>query len=401
MSKVNETAPQPGSDDRFVNRLAIVTFLEWVGAGAILPLLPIFLTHHGASAGMVGLTMAAFFLASLCVQYPAGRLADQYGRRPVLIAGLVLFAVSSALFLLPLNRIGFLILRFIQGAATGASEVAALALVSSAVPDERRGRAMSKIYSAQFTGTSIGPVCGALVGVAQMGLLFTATAILCIVAAIPVIRSQIIKSQDRHHFREGPLPVISIDAAIVGALCIAVAFGLLIGVYESTWTLLMDTRHATQLQIALTWTVFSLPYIFLVRVGGWLSGRFDRRTMAIGGLAIGLLFLALWPHISSIVVIIALCPIEPFGSSMMLPSVQGLLTQNRTPSELGRIQGLYATANTAAIALSASVSGWLFQIGHALPYSIAAGLGAGLLVAAGISWRSTPGRVNVSPLAEL
>ena len=116
---------------------------------------------------------------------------------------------------------------------------------------------MSKIYSAQFTGTSIGPVCGALVGVAQMGLLFTATAILCIVAAIPVIRSQIIKSQDRHHFREGPLPVISIDAAIVGALCIAVAFGLLIGVYESTWTLLMDTRHATQLQIALTWTVFS------------------------------------------------------------------------------------------------------------------------------------------------
>jgi MFS family permease len=234
-----------------------------------------------------------------------------------------------------------------------------------------------------------------------MGLLFTATSILCIVAAIPVVRSQIIKSQDRHHLRKGPLPKISIDAAIIGALCIAVAFGLLIGVYESTWTLLMDTRHATELQIALTWTVFSLPYIFLVRVGGWLSGRFDRRIMAIGGLAIGLLFLALWPHISSIMVIIALCPVEPFGSSMMLPSVQGLLTQNRTPSELGRIQGLYATANTAAIAVSASVSGWLFQIGHSLPYSIGAGLGAGLLVAAGISWRSAPGYAGASTMDQL
>ena len=384
--------PEVANDNRLVNRLSVVVFLEWVGAGAILPLLPLFLSQHGASAGMVGLTMASFFLASLCVQYPAGRLADQYGRRPVLIGGLILFAAASALFLLPLNTIGFLVLRFIQGAAAGAGEVASLALVSSAIPDERRGRAMSKIYSAQFTGTSIGPVCGALVGVAHMGLLFSVTALLCIIAAIPVLRSQHIKSNDRHHLKPGPLPTITIDGALIGALCIAVAFGLLIGIYESTWTLLMDVRHATQFQIALTWTVFSLPYIFLVRVGGWLSERADRRVMAIAGLGVGLSFLALWPHISSILLIIALCPVEPFGSSMMLPSMQGLLTQGRAPAELGRIQGTYATANTASIAFSASLSGWLFGIRHALPYSLAAGLGAALLIAAGISWRSTPGK---------
>ena len=392
MPKSTQQPPEVANDNRLVQRLCVVVFLEWVGAGAILPLLPLFLSQHGASAGMVGLTMASFFLASLCVQYPAGRLADQYGRRPVLIGGLILFAAASALFLLPLNTIGFLVLRFVQGAAAGAGEVASLALVSSAIPDERRGRAMSKIYSAQFTGTSIGPVCGALVGVAHMGLLFSATALLCIIAAIPVLRSQHIKDNDQHHLKVGPLPTISIDGALIGALCIAVAFGLLIGVYESTWTLLMDVRHATQFQIALTWTVFSLPYVFLVRVGGWLSERADRRVMAIAGLGVGLSFLALWPHISSILLIIALCPVEPFGSSMMLPSMQGLLTQGRAPAELGRIQGTYATANTASIALSASLSGWLFGIRHALPYSLAAGLGAALLIAAGISWRATPGR---------
>lgn len=388
--------PDMGNGNEFVNRLAIVAFLEWVGAAAILPLLPLFLSKHGASAGMVGVTMAAFFVASLCVQYPAGRLADQYGRRPVLIGGLILFAVSSALFMLPLDTVGFLVLRFIQGAAVGGSEVAALALVSSAVPEERRGRAMSRIYSAQFTGTSIGPVCGALVGVTHMGLLFTATAILCIIASVPVIKSSVIKDNDKHHLHEGPLPKISIDTAIIGALCIAIAFGLLIGVFESTWTLLMNSRHATELEIALTWTIFSLPYIVLVRIGGWLSDRADRRVMAIFGITVGLSFLALWPHISSILVILALCPVEPIGSSMMLPSVQGILTQDRTPAELGRIQGLYATANTAAIAMSASVSGWLYQLGHALPYSLAAGLGAGLVVGAAFSWRRTPGRSSAS-----
>jgi MFS family permease len=78
---------------------------------------------------------------------------------------------------------------------------------------------------------------------------------------------------------------------------------------------------------------------------------------------------------------------------MMLPSVQGILTQGRSPSQLGRIQGIYATANTAATALFASISGWLFQVSHALPYSLASGLGFGLLVATGVAWRRTPGKV--------
>ena len=68
-----------------VRTLALTTFLLWVGASSILPLLPEYLRDRGASDGLVGIVMASYFVAALAFQYPAGRLADKIGRRPVLV----------------------------------------------------------------------------------------------------------------------------------------------------------------------------------------------------------------------------------------------------------------------------------------------------------------------------
>src|SRR5271169_5399615 len=78
-----------------VRALALTTFLLWLGASAILPLLPEYLRDRGATDALVGVVMASYFVAALACQYPAGRLADKVGRRPVLIAGLVSYAVGS------------------------------------------------------------------------------------------------------------------------------------------------------------------------------------------------------------------------------------------------------------------------------------------------------------------
>ena len=68
----SETPEEAAEVDRMVGRLSFVVFLEWLGAGAVLPLLPLYLKNQGASSGMVGLTMSAFFLAGLATQFPAG-----------------------------------------------------------------------------------------------------------------------------------------------------------------------------------------------------------------------------------------------------------------------------------------------------------------------------------------
>ena len=90
-----DPAAEQRAADRLVSRLSWVVLLEWMGAGVVLPLLPLYLREHGISAAFVGVTMASFYLAGLCLQYPAGRLIDRIGRRPILIAGLLTYSVAS------------------------------------------------------------------------------------------------------------------------------------------------------------------------------------------------------------------------------------------------------------------------------------------------------------------
>jgi DHA1 family multidrug resistance protein-like MFS transporter len=393
-SPTGETAQEVASSNNLVNRLSLVVFFEWIGAGALLPLLPIYLKDRGGSTTLVGLTMASFFIAGLVFQYPAGRLADRFGKKPVLLGGLIAYGIASLAYLLPTNNYSFLVLRFAQGAAAGAVEVASLALMASAIPSARRGRAVSKIYSAQLSGTVIGPLLGAIVGIAHMGIIFVAVAALCFLAIIPVMTSSTIEAHDERDQVDGKLKRIAVNRALLGAMGAAIAFGLTVGAYEACWSLLLHSRGATTVEIGLSWTIFSLPYVFMVRAGGWFADHYDRRILAIGGLLVSMAFCVLWPFVASIALLMTLGFVEAVGSSTSLPSIQGILTQQRPPHELGRVQGLFATSQTAAIAVSASFAGALFGINRALPFLVAAGIGFVLLIIVGVLWTDVPGRVS-------
>ncbi len=400
LTGLEETPEEVAVANTLVSRLSVVVFLEWLGAGAVLPLLPIYLRQHGATTGFVGLTMSAFFLAGLVSQFPAGRAADRTGKRPVLLAGLALYAMSSAAFLLPINTVWFLVLRFLQGGAAGAVEVAALALVSATIPLARRGRAVSRIFSAQLAGTAIGPILGSIVGVSHMGILFLTTALLCCVAAVPVITSSSIKAHDIRLDHHEPLLKIVASRALVGAVLAGAALGVGVGVYESTWTLLMSSKGASAFQIGLSWTIFSIPYVVLVRAGGWMADHMDRRVLALSGLFASLVFLCLYPFIPSVTLLLVLPGIEAIGFSMALPAIQGLLTQGRQPQELGRVQGIFATSQTAMIALTAAISGALFGLGHAIPYVASGVVMALFLVGVVIAWAPISGRAVVPQIQD-
>src|SRR5947199_819024 len=134
------------SAHRFVVVLAGAGFVEWLGASAILPLLPAYLRQHGTSPAVVGLVMASYFIAGLVLQYPFGYLGDRIGHRPVLVGGLLIYALGSLGFLLNPGAGGYVALRAAQGAGAGAVQVASFALVGAAVAPDRRGRAFSLLF---------------------------------------------------------------------------------------------------------------------------------------------------------------------------------------------------------------------------------------------------------------
>lgn len=374
-----------------VRRLALVVFLQWLGSTSVLPLLPLYLRHKGATPAMTGVVMSAYFFAGVLFQYIAGRLCDRFGRRPVLVAGLVGYAVACLGFLLPLTPLAYGALRFAQGGSAGAVEVATLATIALVVPEQLRGRASSRIYSAQLGAAAVGPLFGAFVGVNDMAIVFIFAGAVATIAAVPVLRSDL---GPRTATPGAPLARVTIDRRLLGAMSAAVAIGLVVGAYESCWTLLLHFRHASAFQLGLSWTLFALPYVVCIRLGGWAADHTDRRWSTVVGVVNACAFCAIYPLLGSVDVLLAISCFEALGSSLALPAAQSMLTEGADPVEVGRRQGLFATSQTAAMAISAAVSGALFSVGPAVPFLTMAAVGAALGCVATLWWRRVPGRVR-------
>jgi MFS transporter, DHA1 family, multidrug resistance protein len=400
-----DISSQPNSDataSSLVRALALTTFLLWLGASAILPLLPEYLRHRGATDAVVGVVMASYFVAALACQYPAGRLADKVGRRPVLIGGLVSYAIGSFGFLAPVGPAADIGLRSLQGAGAGAAEVAALAMVAGSVPLARRGRAFASVYGAQLAAMAIGPLAGSLIGLSAMNVAFFLAGAIAVAATLPAVAGGVVARADTGYTETNRLSsrgLPRLNRSLVGALFTASALGLTIGVYESCWTLLLESHHAQDWQVGLSWTLFAVPFVAMARPGGWLADHADRRWLVIGSLASSVFFCSLYPFVTNLPLLLALGGLEAVGLAVALPSAQSLLTQSSAEGELGRVQGLFSTSETAAIALSAGVAGALFGLATWAPF-VAGAAGAGALaVCLPFIWWPVAGRArNVATL---
>jgi len=377
---------------RLVGVLAVTAFIEWLGASAILPLLPAYLKQHGSSPAEIGLVMSAYFIAGLLVQYPVGHLGDRIGQRPVLVAGLLSYAIGSLGFLAHPEVAGYVALRGAQGAGAGAVQVASFAIIGAAVPLERRGRAFSMLFAGQLGGMAIGPLAGAIVGVSGMGVLFAVTALTSTIASVAVLRGIP---------RLPPAPVrerarLVVNRMFAGVLMTGVVGGLITGVYETCWTLLLDLRGAQAWQVGLSWTLFAAPFAAFSPIAGTMADRFDRTKLAFFALAGSLGFAAVYPFVHSLPWLIGLGSIESIAVAIAYPAAQSILAQSVPESAQGRAQGLFNATQTAAIAIAAASAGVLFGVAPWVPFVGAALVSALITAALPFVWRATSAETPVA-----
>ncbi len=399
-------APPSDASVKLIRTLAVTVFLEWLGATSIVPMLPLYIRQLGGTDMLAGLVMGSFFLAGVLFQYPLGRLADRVGRKPVLLSGLFIYAAASFAFLLPIVPAMAVLLRGLQGLGAGASAIAALAMVSGAVAVERRGRAFASIYGAQISGMAVGPLIGAIVGAQHMWIMFLGSGIMALAATIPAMR--IVESLEESALRDAriaddgtakKLAPVRWNRSMSGAMIAGAALGLTTGVYDICWTLLLVSRGAAGWQIGISWTLFSIPFVVAARPSGWLADHMDRRFLVLGGLGLAMAFCATYPFVSAVPILIVLGATEALGFAAALPALQSLLTQGSDSSEVGRVQGMFGTTQTACTALSAAAAGAAFAVARWLPFVTTAVITFVALVATAVIWRNVAGHVH--PLLEL
>ncbi|MBU8598188.1 MFS transporter [Shouchella clausii] len=135
-------------------------FIGFVGVGLVIPIMPTYMNVLGISGTIVGLLVAVFSLTQFLVAPYAGSWSDRYGRKWIIVTGLLLFAVSELLFGLATNAVLLFISRLLGGVSVAFIMPAVMAYVVDITTEEDRGMGMGWINAAISTGFIIGPAIG-------------------------------------------------------------------------------------------------------------------------------------------------------------------------------------------------------------------------------------------------
>ncbi len=140
-----------------------VTFCGLIAVGSVLPVLPRYVRGPlGENDLAVGIVIGAYAITGLLLRPVAGRLADRRGRKPTVLVGALLLAVSGLLYLPSAGLAGLIVARLVLGVGEGSVYTAGSAWIVDLAPPARRGRVLGLYGLAVWGGLSVGPLAGEL-----------------------------------------------------------------------------------------------------------------------------------------------------------------------------------------------------------------------------------------------
>ncbi len=368
--------------------LFVVAFVDMVGFVIVLPLLPYYATQFGADALVVGVLISSFSIAQLAMAPLWGRASDRYGRRPMIIAGLVLSAVAYVVFGFAGSIPLLLLSRVVQGMGGGTIGVVQ-AYVADATPPEQRTRALGWLSAVTSLGAVVGPAFGSILDQAlgrhAPGLVAAALAALIATFAWRFLRES--KEMRPSGAFGGPTPTTG-SAAIRRVVqrwgepasrliwIYAIAIGAFYGTGPTMPLLLQARLGITEHTVGYFFMYFGFMGV-VARAGllGWVHDRLgDARLARLGIvlLAAGLTLLALAHNYPVLIVSMTLMPL---GTAFLFPCVTGLLSQVVPGADRGLYMSVQQTFGGVSRVVFPVAAGFLMdQLGHGVPFAVAAAL---------------------------
>ena len=162
--EANDGGPAPARERAVARAIAGVfaaSLAVFLSIGAVLPVLPRYV-HGPIGAGdvAVGVVVGAFAVTAIIARPWAGRLADERGRRPVVLAGALTMALGGALLFVEAGVPGLVLARLIVGIGEGTVYTAVAAWVVDLAPADRRAQLIGLLGLSVWLGLSAGPAIG-------------------------------------------------------------------------------------------------------------------------------------------------------------------------------------------------------------------------------------------------
>ena len=374
----------------------VTVFIDLLGFGIIIPLLPFYAETFGATAFTVGLLATSFSLMQFIFAPIWGRLSDRVGRRPIILLGLLGSCLSYLAFGMASTLTALFAARIFAGIA-GANIPTAQAVVADLTTPENRARGMGMVGAAFGLGFIFGPAIGGFLsryGYSTPAFFASGLSLVNFVAAWFLLPESL-KPEHRAIERVGRIDALRSALArphlplllVIGFLVVA-AFSA----FESTFALFAERSYG--FGASSIGYVFAFVGIVLVIVQGFLVGKVVKRIgehhivpASLAIVAIGLLMI---PATQSVAALLVANGVMAVGMGFNNPSLMSLVSRYSAAEDQGGVMGLTQSLNSLARIVGPLWGGFAFDhLGIGMPYITSAavmGIAAALSIHA--LWRS-------------
>jgi MFS transporter, DHA1 family, tetracycline resistance protein len=379
MNEVSSLKTPPRNTSTGIIFLTI--FLDLLGYGLVIPLLPNFARTLGASALVIGVVLAVYSFAQFIFGPVLGSLSDRFGRRPVLLCTIAVSVVAYLLFGISTTLVFLLISRTLAGCAAGNLSVAQ-AYIVDVTPPENRAKALGLVGAALGLGFIFGPPIGGAVkeylGMNWVGYVGA------ILAGINFIVAFFALSES-HQGSRPDSPIRFLDTAVLQSVRESPQLSRLFGVFflftlaftflQITGALLWRDRFAlSDAQIGYTFALIGVVSA-VVQTGliGLLVPRFGERNLLLFGLlcmAIGILLMPFVAPNQFLPWEALLIVVFGFGYALVIPTGTALVSRDANSSSQGQMLGQYQSIGALARIIGPLAAGALYGWRIESPYLV-------------------------------
>lgn len=348
--------------------LGAVFSLRMLGMFMVLPVLTTYgMALQGATQSLIGIAIGIYGLAQALFQIPFGLLSDRVGRRPLIVAGLLIFALGSVVAATTDSIWGIILGRALQG--SGAIAAAIMALLSDLTREQNRTKAMAFIgvsFGITFAiAMVLGPVITHAFGLSALFWGIALLALAGIAITLTIIpqpshhvlnrESAIVKDSFRLVLRNSRLLKLNTGIMSLHILLMA-SFVALPQAMESAG-FLRQQQWVVYLTTMLVSFVAVIPFVIYAE-----KKRQMKRVFVACVVMIFLAEIVLWLAGQHLWVIFAGIQLFFIAFNVMEAILPSLVSKEAPAGYKGTAMGIYSTSQFIGVAIGGSLGGWLLQL---------------------------------------